>query len=74
MLGDERVGRSVAVPDKEISGTQFGPLLTDRGVTFRVWAPAAREVDLVLDRKMSMGKDGEWFGRCASLLFIVLED
>ena len=23
------------MPDKEISGTQFGPLLTDRGVTFR---------------------------------------
>ena len=45
----------------EISGTQFGPLLTDRGVTFRVWAPAAREVDLVLDRKLSMGKNGGWF-------------
>jgi hypothetical protein len=25
----------------EISSTQFGPLLTDRGVTFRVWAPAS---------------------------------
>jgi maltooligosyltrehalose trehalohydrolase len=49
------------MPEKEISGTQFGPLLTDRGVTFRMWAPAAHEVDLVLDRKISMGKNGEWF-------------
>src|SRR5215470_15253275 len=28
---------------------QFGPLLTPSGVTFRLWAPAARSVELVLD-------------------------
>jgi maltooligosyltrehalose trehalohydrolase len=44
-----------------LSATQFGPLLTDRGVTFRLWAPAAREVDLVLERRMPMRKAGEWF-------------
>jgi maltooligosyltrehalose trehalohydrolase len=44
-----------------LSATQFGPLLTDRGVTFRLWAPAAREVDLVLERRIPMRKDGEWF-------------
>ena len=36
-----------------MSGTasRFGPLLSDNGVTFRLWAPAARAVNLVLDRK-----------------------
>jgi 1,4-alpha-glucan branching enzyme len=36
-----------------VSGTasRFGPLLSDNGVTFRLWAPAARAVNLVLDRK-----------------------
>src|SRR5262245_50398947 len=29
---------------------QFGPLLTPSGVTFRLWAPAAKSVELVLDR------------------------
>ena len=44
-----------------LGATQFGPLLTDRGVTFRLWAPAAREVDLVLERRIPMRQDGEWF-------------
>jgi maltooligosyltrehalose trehalohydrolase len=47
--------------DKTISTTRFGPLLTDRGVTFRLWAPAARQVDLILDRRIPMRQDGEWF-------------
>ena len=33
---------------------QFGPHLTSAGVTFRLWAPAARRVDLVLDRDHAM--------------------
>ena len=34
---------------------------SDRGVTFRLWAPAAREVSLVLDQPLAMpGTDG-WF-------------
>jgi maltooligosyltrehalose trehalohydrolase len=47
-----------------VSGTasRFGPLLSDNGVTFRLWAPAARAVNLVLDRKkIAMPKGGEWF-------------
>ena len=44
-----------------MSGTasRFGPLLSDNGVTFRLWAPAARAVNLVLDRKkIAMPKGG----------------
>jgi maltooligosyltrehalose trehalohydrolase len=37
------------MPDKNITTTRFGPLLTERGVSFRLWAPAAREVNLVLE-------------------------
>src|SRR4029434_7425625 len=51
----------MTVSDKTISTTRFGPLLTDRGVTFRLCAPAAQQVDLVLGRRMPMRKDGEWF-------------
>jgi maltooligosyltrehalose trehalohydrolase len=40
---------------------RFGPLLRDDGVSFRLWAPAARQVSLVLDQTLAMpGKDG-WF-------------
>jgi 1,4-alpha-glucan branching enzyme len=40
-----------------VSTLQFGALLSDSGVTFHLWAPAAREVSLVLDRKTAMPKD-----------------
>jgi malto-oligosyltrehalose trehalohydrolase len=40
---------------------RFGPLLTEGGVTFRLWAPAAREVSVVLDSAVAMPKRGEWF-------------
>ncbi len=33
-----------------MTGFRFGPELTAQGVTFRLWAPAARSVDLVVDR------------------------
>jgi maltooligosyltrehalose trehalohydrolase len=39
----------------------FGPVLSDRGVTFHLWAPAARAVNLVLDRKIAMPKIDGWF-------------
>src|SRR3954468_18561499 len=41
---------------------QFGPLLTPRGVTFRLWAPAAKNVELVLSRchQMQARPDG-WY-------------
>ncbi|HXI07555.1 MAG: malto-oligosyltrehalose trehalohydrolase [Bradyrhizobium sp.] len=41
---------------------QFGPLIRDDGVTFRLWAPAAKRVDLLLDRAMPMARgDGGWY-------------
>jgi maltooligosyltrehalose trehalohydrolase len=42
---------------------QFGARLTRDGASFRLWAPAARRVDLLLDRPQPMrrGDDG-WFG------------
>lgn len=42
--------------------TRFGPLLTDDGVTFRLWAPAARKVRLVAGRNVEMQpRAGGWF-------------
>src|SRR5262249_41421341 len=44
-----------------VSGaTRFGPLVTDHGVTFRLWAPTARSVSLLLDRKVAMLKGRAW--------------
>ena len=37
---------------------RFGPLLDANGVTFRLWAPAAREVALLTDRTDAMQKRG----------------
>ncbi len=52
-------GRAVSAPSR------FGPLLSDRGVTFRLWAPGARAADLLLDQpatdSLPMSKHGEWF-------------
>ncbi|HTB00670.1 MAG TPA: malto-oligosyltrehalose trehalohydrolase [Bradyrhizobium sp.] len=41
---------------------QFGPRLTAGGALFRLWAPAAKRVDLLLAKSVSMrrGEDG-WF-------------
>jgi malto-oligosyltrehalose trehalohydrolase len=41
---------------------QFGVTLTDGGATFRLWAPAAKRVDLLLDQPHALhcGDDG-WF-------------
>src|SRR5690242_7260861 len=43
---------------------RLGPLITDKGAMFRLWAPAAKRVDLLLDRgalAMTRG-DGGWYG------------
>jgi maltooligosyltrehalose trehalohydrolase len=43
------------------SGT-FGPRLTKDGVLFRLWAPAAKRVDVVMDRPRAMQRDdGGWY-------------
>lgn len=39
----------------------FGPELNDDGVTFRLWAPAAKRVDLVLDTAIPMTVRDGWF-------------
>ncbi|MGH8514293.1 MAG: alpha-amylase family glycosyl hydrolase, partial [Gammaproteobacteria bacterium] len=48
-----------------IAANFFGAQLTEPGVRFRLWAPAAREVELVLEKKslsMERRADG-WFER-----------
>ena len=40
---------------------RFGPRLTDDGATFRLWAPAAHEVALLLDAPVIMERRGDWF-------------
>ena len=41
---------------------QFGASLTGSGATFRLWAPAAKRVDLVLDQPHPMQRrDDGWF-------------
>jgi maltooligosyltrehalose trehalohydrolase len=45
-----------------MSDRQFGPSLADHGTGFRLWAPAAKRVDVMLERPhpMTRGEDG-WF-------------
>ena len=41
---------------------RFGPLVRDEGVAFRLWAPGAKRVDVVLDRAIAMtGQAGGWY-------------
>jgi maltooligosyltrehalose trehalohydrolase len=41
---------------------QFGPRLTADGATFRLWAPAAKRVDLLLEKSAPMRRgEGGWF-------------
>ncbi|WP_407178717.1 malto-oligosyltrehalose trehalohydrolase [Bradyrhizobium sp. STM 3562] len=41
---------------------QFGASLTDAGAMFRLWAPAASRVDLILDQPQLMQRGGDgWF-------------
>ena len=37
-----------------MSGFRFGPQLSADGVTFRIWAPAARSVELIVERPVRM--------------------
>jgi malto-oligosyltrehalose trehalohydrolase len=41
--------------------SRFGPVIQKDGVRFRLWAPAARKVDLVLDRAIPMTPRDGWF-------------
>lgn len=40
---------------------QFGPRVAADGVSFRLWAPGAKRVDLVLDKTHPMQRDDGWF-------------
>ncbi len=42
-----------------MTGFRFGPELSAQGVTFRLWAPAARSVELVVDRPRRMQPQGD---------------
>ena len=43
-------------------GARFGPQLSRNGVAFRLWAPAAKRVELMLDRAHAMTVlPGGWF-------------
>src|SRR5690242_7527103 len=44
-----------------MTSNRFGPELTDRGVRFRLWAPQAKQVELVLDKPRPMDAAGGWF-------------
>jgi malto-oligosyltrehalose trehalohydrolase len=41
--------------------TRFGPLIETDGVTFRLWAPAARNVQIMLDHPIPMQTRDGWF-------------
>ena len=45
-----------------MNGRQFGPCLASDGTRFRLWAPAAKRVDVMLEhpRARIRGEDG-WF-------------
>jgi maltooligosyltrehalose trehalohydrolase len=45
-----------------MSGRQFGPKLTEAGAQFRLWAPAAKRVDVLLDKPHTLTRgEGGWF-------------
>jgi 1,4-alpha-glucan branching enzyme/maltooligosyltrehalose trehalohydrolase len=45
-----------------MTSRSFGPRLTDKGVSFRLWAPAAGRVDVMLDKAYPMTADGDgWY-------------
>jgi len=42
--------------------SRFGPRLTPDGASFRLWAPAAKRVDLLLEKPHPLGRDSDgWF-------------
>ena len=41
--------------------SRFGPLLTENGVTFRLWAPGGKRVELMLDAPRPMQPRDGWF-------------
>src|SRR5262249_20751060 len=58
--GQGAAPRRAGVRGGRMSGFRFGPELSQQGVTFRLWAPAARSVELIIDgpRRMQPQADG----------------
>ncbi len=45
-----------------MNGFRFGPELSAEGATFRLWAPAAKSVELIVDRPIRMQPQGDgWY-------------
>src|SRR4051812_12004878 len=45
-----------------MTARQFGVTLTSNGATFRLWAPEAKRVDVLLDRPHAMNRSTDgWF-------------
>ncbi|MFN5716547.1 MAG: hypothetical protein ACK463_18615, partial [Bradyrhizobium sp.] len=45
-----------------MSAQHFGPELTADGARFRLWAPAAKRVDLLLDKPHALTRDAAgWY-------------
>src|SRR5262249_28195936 len=41
---------------------QFGPVITDKVMRFRLWRPAARQVELILDKQTTMSREANgWY-------------
>ena len=59
-----------------MSGFRFGPQLSADGVTFRLWAPAARSVELMVERPLGMAvQGGGWYALdFAGYIIVVLPD
>ena len=49
------------------AGARFGAELQESGVTFRLWAPAAKRVEVMLDRRGHRQSLGLGLGRSRSV-------
>ena len=56
-----------------MNGKAFGVTLNSNGANFCLWAPAARSVDLLLDKAHAMQPEiGVWWTRRNSQMYAVL--
>src|SRR5262249_56167810 len=61
-VGSGGAGGRRGIGGGAMNGPRFGPELTSAGARFRLWAPAARSVALVLDQAYAMkAQEGGWY-------------
>ena len=53
-----------------MSGRTFGTRLTADGASFRLWAPAAKHVELLLDKPHAMTRDDDGWFTAGKLKFV----